>query len=71
MCRMNIWRAILDVAALLAIPAIYKAVSSHRYMAIKQTKLLENHRRVKQEVRREALVGWIDNVEDDFGLRQA
>ena len=70
-CRMKIWRAVLDVAALLAMPAIHKAMSSHRYMALKQTSLLENYRRVKEEVKREALAGWVDNVEDDFNLVQA
>ena len=69
-CRARIWRAVLDVAALLSMPMIHKAVSSHRYIAIKQTGLLENHRRVKEDVKREALAGWVDNVEDDFDLTQ-
>ena len=66
--RLQTWRAVLDIAALLAIPALTKALSSPNYAELKDTELLEDRRRVKEETRELALAGWNRNIGDNFEL---
>jgi len=65
--RLKIWRAVIDTAAVLAIPLLTQAVSSS-YVAMKASKLLEDRNHVKKEIKESVLTGWIPNVEDDFNL---
>ncbi|MCJ1244161.1 hypothetical protein MMC30_001359 [Trapelia coarctata] len=67
-CRLKTWRAVLDIAALLAIPALTRALSSLSYAELKDTELLKDRRRVKEETRELALAGWIRNVGGNFEL---
>jgi len=62
------WTAVLDIAALLAIPVLTRALSSLSYANLKDIELLENRRRVKAETREVALAGWVRNVGDSFEL---
>jgi len=66
--RLKTWRAVLDIAALLAIPVLTRALSSLSYAILKDIELLENRRRVKAETREVALAGWVRNVGDSFEL---
>ena len=67
-CRLRIWGAVLDVLKILAIPAFDCAMTSSRYIDLKETQVLEDRRIVKEEVRTEALKAWVRNSGDDFEL---
>lgn len=67
-CRVKAWRAVLETAALLGIPALTRALSSLDYAELKDTELLQDRGRVKAETRELALAGWIPNVGDNFEL---
>jgi len=67
-CRVKAWRAVLETAALLKIPALIRAFSNLNYTELKDTELLEDRRRVKAETRKLALAGWIPNTGDNFEL---
>lgn len=67
-CRVKAWRAVLETAALLGIPALVRALSSLDYAELKDTDLLQDCGRVKAETRELALAGWIPNVGDNFEL---
>ena len=66
--RLRTWRAILDIAALVAIPALTRALTSLDYAQLKDTELLDDRRRVKAETMSLALAGWVRNVGDYFEL---
>ena len=65
--RLKMWKMVVDSLRLLAIPAIAHTFSTTRYMQMKNLDLLEDRRTVKRNVK-EALNGWVSNVDDDFEL---
>ncbi|KAL9117767.1 MAG: hypothetical protein Q9187_005696 [Circinaria calcarea] len=67
-CRLRMGGLAMNLLRALAIPAFAHAVASPRYSDLKKTQPLENRRIVKEDARREALKGWVRNVEDDFEL---
>lgn len=68
LCRLRMGRLAVELLRALAIPAFAHAVASSKYTDLKETQPLENRRIVKDDVRREALKGWVRNAEDDFEL---
>ena len=67
-CRLRMGRRTVDLLKALAIPTFAHTVAGSTYNDLKKTNLLENRRIVKDDVRREALKGWVRNVDDDFDL---
>ena len=66
LCRANMWKAVAKVIALVSMPIFCSVSSSTRYSSVKQCKLLEDRRLVKEDLKTGALKGWIDNAVDDF-----
>lgn len=62
--RRRMWAAAADVAALLGDEGISRELGNGTYDGVKEGKLLAARRRVKEEVRGEALKGWLRNVGD-------
>ena len=66
--RLNLGRTLAAIASTLTLSRFEQIASAKTYAEAKQSKLLEERRRVKQAVLDEALTGWIPNVADDFAL---
>ena len=67
--NLRMWSTIIQVLASLRILAFEKCEYHVKYQQIKGDGLLEDRRRVKEEVRTESLKGWVRNEGDDFELR--
>lgn len=65
LCRKSKWKLAAEVAALVAIPAVSQALSVGSYGLVKGAGVLEGRRRVKEEVKAEALRGWVGNWGDE------
>ncbi|KAK4232250.1 putative tRNA-specific adenosine deaminase [Podospora fimiseda] len=69
MSRRSMWILAKEIAQNLGDKRIIEALSAESYEKIKENNLLEGRRRVKEEVRRDALKGWLRNTGDEtFGL---
>lgn len=68
LCKKRMWKAVADTVALLDIAGFESILSHETYQALKEDTFLENRRKVKDDVRAEALKGWIRNGGDDFAL---
>lgn len=68
LCKQSMWKAVAEVVALLGIPTLQKTLLHGSYLMLKKDELLEERRKVREEVRSEALKGWIRNGGDDFTL---
>lgn len=66
LCKQSMWKAVGEVVVSLSIPTLQKTLSHNTYLMMKLDELLENRRKVKEEVRSEALRGWIRNGGEDF-----
>ena len=62
------WKAALDTMALLALPALAHILSTSQHSRLRALDLFEDRKHVKEDVRKEALRGWIKNEVDDFKL---
>ncbi|MCJ1284225.1 hypothetical protein MMC26_003556 [Xylographa opegraphella] len=67
-CRLKISRLVSETLTLLAISMVVEGLRNLTYADLKQASVLEERRKVKQQVTEAALVGWIPNVEDNFDL---
>jgi tRNA-specific adenosine deaminase 1 len=68
-CRKRMWELAAEVAAIVDVPDITRALRAGLYELVKASGLLEERRRVKAEVKEKALKGWVRNEGDDeFGL---
>lgn len=65
-CKARMWRAVLGVAEMLALPALINALKQERYMDVKQGYLLRPRRDVKEEVKDKALMNWQPNDGDEL-----
>ncbi|KAF1958331.1 hypothetical protein CC80DRAFT_490928 [Byssothecium circinans] len=71
-CRRSVWQVAAQVAAIAAVPMLIEALEKKTYKEVKQTELLAPRRKVKDDVRKAALKGWVQNVGDDaFGLESS
>jgi tRNA-specific adenosine deaminase 1 len=69
LCRKSMWQLAAEVAALVAIPALDQVLGMGSYELLKVSELLEGRRRLKEEVKEEALRGWVANEGDErWGL---
>jgi tRNA-specific adenosine deaminase 1 len=62
------WGLALQIAAVSGMVVIQKALDVKTYGEVKQSWLMEGRKRVKKEVREEALSGWARSGGDGFGL---
>ena len=60
--------AVAEVVALLDPSALQRAVSHSTYQRLKEDELLEDRRKVKDDVKSHALKGWIRNGGEYFTL---
>lgn len=67
-CRKNMWKAVVEVIALLELSALHKILSHSTYASIKEDEMLKDRSHVKHVARSQALTGWIRNVGGDFEL---
>lgn len=67
LCRKSLWRAVADVAALLAVPVLVKATMGVRYQDVKAGELLSGRRCVEEDMKGKdgPLRGWRRNEGDD------
>ncbi|KAF2020612.1 hypothetical protein BU24DRAFT_3956 [Aaosphaeria arxii CBS 175.79] len=69
-CRTSMWRGVLEVASMLAVTRVVAALGKRTYADVKGSGVLGARRVVKDDVRREALAGWVRNGGDgDFDLK--
>ncbi|KAL5416568.1 hypothetical protein PMIN03_002110 [Paraphaeosphaeria minitans] len=68
-CRGAMWKVAVRVAAAVGMPALMQVLGKRAYKDVKESEALGARRRVKGDVKREALKGWVENRGDDgFGL---
>ncbi len=80
-CKKGMWKGVLDVVAVLgggssgcgsgsgSYHALRGCVAHETYAQFKRDELFAERRRVKEDVRREALRNWVRNGGDDFSLQ--
>ena len=56
--RIQIWNLLIDTIGLIDAPALKIALGMSSYLDTKRSKYLEHRRRVKEDVKSEALKGW-------------
>ncbi|KAF1971913.1 adenosine-deaminase [Bimuria novae-zelandiae CBS 107.79] len=64
-CRRSVWKVALQIAGIAGMPAVVEALGRGTYKMVKDGEMLEARRRVKRDVRRQALQGWVKNTGDD------
>ncbi|KAF2875470.1 adenosine deaminase/editase [Massariosphaeria phaeospora] len=70
-CRRSLWKSVLEIVGLVGMPALVDAVRKANYGEVKGEALLDARKLVKEDMRREALKGWVRNIGDDgFGIEQ-
>ena len=67
-CRIRTWKLVLETLTLLALPAFTHILSNSSSSNLEASTLLDSRRRVKREVRKGALNGWVPNERDAFEL---
>ncbi|KAK3990301.1 putative tRNA-specific adenosine deaminase [Cladorrhinum sp. PSN332] len=68
--RRSMWALAKEIAQRLGDEELVEGLSAETYDQVKEGKLLQGRRRVKEEVRRDALKGWLRNTGDEtFSLR--
>lgn len=68
LCNARMSNLVYQLLTLLGRPLLSCIRGNIGYEQFKQCKLLQNRRKVKDDVRRHALKGWIRNAGDDFEL---
>ncbi|KAI9881143.1 MAG: hypothetical protein M1830_008301 [Pleopsidium flavum] len=68
LCKKSTWKAVAEVVGLLGIPSLKRTLSNSKYEDLKRDKLLRDRTKVKEEVRSDALKGWITNGGEKFTL---
>lgn len=64
-CRRNIWKVAVQVAALIGAPVISQVLSKKRYADLKADDIFGSRKRVKRSIVDSSLKGWIRNTGDD------
>ena len=59
------WKSVLGIATTLSLPALLYVTRKYSYGELKASKVLEGREKVKMDVRRLALRGWMKNSGDD------
>ncbi|KAL1600784.1 hypothetical protein SLS60_007172 [Paraconiothyrium brasiliense] len=64
-CRRGVWEVAMRVATVVGVPALVQMLGKQTYANVKEGEMLEARRRVKGDVKREGLNGWVENRGDD------
>lgn len=64
-CRRRTWKIASEIAALIDNPKCQSAFKEASYRELKDSHILEERRRLKEDVRSTALSGWVRNTGDD------
>ena len=68
-CRRNMWKTALQVAAAVGITKLVEVLGKSKYKEIKESQAFEQRKKVKDDMRRDGLKGWVRNVgADEFSL---
>jgi len=59
------WAAALQVALVGGVPIVVEALRDGSYKSVKASKLLQDRRKVKEDVRSAVLKGWTKNEGDE------
>lgn len=65
LCRRSVWKAALQVAALVGASPLMETLSQGTYKDVKESAALLHRRHVKLEMKQSGLSGWILNIGDD------
>ena len=63
-CRKSIWKAVMEVGALTAVPALIETLKGSTYMDVKESEVLIARKEAKKVVRERVLKGWVANKGD-------
>ena len=55
---MQTWNLVMEIVGLLDVPALANILKKPSYQDMKSSQFLEQRRRVKEDVKSEALKGW-------------
>lgn len=68
-CRRSVWSLAVHIAGIAGAPAVLEALRQSTYKEVKDTDQLRDRRKVKEDVQKQGLVGWVHNTGDsDFAL---
>jgi tRNA-specific adenosine deaminase 1 len=68
-CRRRMWDVAVKVAAVVGGEAMVRVLGKERYTDVKTDEVLNDRRRVKDDIKTGGLNGWVKNTGDDkFGL---
>jgi tRNA-specific adenosine deaminase 1 len=63
------WKAAVQVAGLAAVPVLAQVLGKRTYREVKDDEVFDARKRVKEDVTRSGLKGWVKNTGDDeFGM---
>lgn len=68
MCKKSLWKLAAEIAVMTATPVVQRALSVATYEELKSGEASASRRKVKQDVRKKALKGWISNGGEAFSL---
>jgi tRNA-specific adenosine deaminase 1 len=59
------WNVTMKVAALVGVPMVVQVLGKQKYEEVKGDEVLEERRRVKEDIKKGGLKGWMKNAGDD------
>lgn len=65
LCRRSIWKLAMQVVSIIGTPALAGALAKGTYAEVKASEILRDRRKVKDDVRRTGLKGWVKNSGDE------
>ncbi|KAF1919146.1 tRNA-specific adenosine deaminase, partial [Ampelomyces quisqualis] len=64
-CRRSMWKIATQIAGLVGVPLLAKVLGKRTYGDMKTDEVFSHRKRIKQDIRKDALKGWIKNTGDD------
>jgi tRNA-specific adenosine deaminase 1 len=64
-CRRSMWSAAVQVAGLAGVPVLAQVLGKRTYADVKGDEIFEARKRVKEDVKRGGLRGWVRNEGDE------
>jgi tRNA-specific adenosine deaminase 1 len=61
-CKSRMWKLALEVSELVGASQVKRCLNLDKYVDVKRDRLLDERRRVKDNVRHEVLDGWVRNL---------
>jgi tRNA-specific adenosine deaminase 1 len=63
------WKTAVQVAGAVGVPMLANVLGKRRYGDVKENEAFEARKKIKQDVKKAGLPGWVVNTGDDeFGL---